>query len=400
MSEIKYLLVSSLAFVGSNAWSQTMSALQPVSSNNNAATQIDPLAAYKSYNEALDAGRIREAAGFAAQAWQAAEAKWGASNGNTAGLAYNAAWSSALIGKSAERLDAARRAVELAPGATQSYSLQEAQFLLGYAEYFATDAKDRPRAAAKLAQAALPVENTWEDFLVVNALVSAAFSGASVAQGRTTIAIAERALVALERVSPNDSENRVLALFARAQGRLISRTDQAEAVADLIQARVSYGRMRNPDDKGWGALAAWETAARSVVMSNNSSFSQTGSRISPRTSRPLKLTEEQERIINAPLEANGQDVDCEGVKRDRRVGADIQYPPGAARNFEVAGVILRHDMDVNGRVINARLLGAVPAGEFGEQALQAVRGWKYELPVNLPSQCLIGKNVSVNFVLG
>jgi TonB family protein len=400
MSKFKYLIVSSLALIGSNALAQATPALQPVSSNSSAPTQIDPLAMYKSYNEALDAGRVREAAGFATQAWQAAEAKWGASNPNTAGLAYNAAWSAALIGKSPDRLDAARRAVELAPRATASYSLDEAQFLLAYGEYFATDPKDRPIAAAKLAQAALPIEDKWSDFLIVNALTSSAFVGTPVAQGRTTVAIAERALAAIDRVSPNDKDNRTLALFARAQGRLIARVDQVEAVADLVQARVAYGPMRNPDDKAWGALAAWELAARSVVISNDAvSFTQTGSRISRPTSRPIDLTEAQSRIVDARSDFNEQEINCDGIKRTRRVGADIEYPPGAAKNLEVAGVVLRLDMDTSGRVIDARLLGAVPAGAFGESALRAVRSWKYDLPANVPSQCLIGRQVRVSFAL-
>lgn len=44
--------------------------------------------------------------------------------------------------------------------------------------------------------------------------------------------------------------------FWRARGRLMTRVDQEEAIADLIQARVAYGAMRGKDDKSWGTLAA------------------------------------------------------------------------------------------------------------------------------------------------
>jgi TonB family protein len=396
------ILLSSITLYGSAAWSQTPPLEQPISTSSNGVIQADPLVAYRSYTEAVIGGHLADAARFASEAWQAAEVKWGSANPNTAGLAYNAAWSAALIGKSAERLDAARRAVDLARTATDSYTSQEAQFLLAYAEFFATNATDRPKVAAKLAAAALPVEGTWNDYLIVNALVTSANIGSSATRGRNTAAIAERALAVIDRIAPSDSESKVMALFARAQGRLTGGFELEEAVADLIQARVAYGPIRRVDDKSWGSLAAWEMAARSVALSVNTQDSlTTGTRIARTTRRPLSITEEQAKVIYARIGADAvSDIDCSGVTRDRGVGREITYPANEEASLRVAGVVLRADMDANGHVINARLLGAVPEGRFGDNALAAVRTWKYKVPANVAPQCLRDRDIGVSFAIG
>lgn len=389
-------LALSAGMIGISAPAQAQVAL-PTSST---APVTDPIVAYTAYNNAVNAGKLADAARHAALAWQLAETKWGATNTNTAGLAFNAAWSAALVGKSAERIDAARRAVELSPRAPDAYSLPEAQFLLAYAEYFAAEAKDRQSAARKLATAALPVEGTWNDYLIVNALVTAANLGTGERFGRATVAVADRALVVIDRISPSDTENRALAYLARARGRLTAGIDREEAVADLIQARVAYGPMRGLDDKSWGALAAWEMASRSVVATANSIQQTTGTRIAPRTRRPLDMTKDQlKRVYAEPTDDPLNPLECEGIQRDNRVGDDIQYPIGAANDYRVAGVVLRLDMNPDGTVVAPRLLGVVPPGPFGDNALRAVQTWKYKLPANLPPACLKNKEVGVSFVI-
>jgi TonB family protein len=395
---IAALLALSLPCSGLNA--QTAPAAQLIASSSSATTEADPIALYKAYDEAMNANRLNEAASFATQAWQAAETKWGTSNPNTGPLAYNAAWSAALVGKSSERIDAARRAVELARGRTEGYTLPDAQFLLAYGEYFATPEKDRPSAAAKLAVAAVPVSTTWNDFLIVNALVTSANVGVGPSRARATIDIADRALASIDRLTPEDDNSRVMALFARAKGRLLTGRDREEAVADLVQARVVYGPMKVADDKTWGALAAWELAIRSVISTAQINQNYTGTRISPRTSRPIGLTPEQSRAIYTnPFSPRVAKEQCEGVDRIERVGSDIQYPFGAANDFKVAGVMVRTDMNEDGSATNTRLLGAVPAGEFGESALRAVRTWKYAMPVGVPAACRRDRDIAVSFVI-
>lgn len=400
---LKLALTMGLVFVPTQLLAQTAAttaAAASTSTSTSTSNNTDPMVPYRAYAAAVNSNNLADAARFGSEAWQLAEAKWGSTSANTAGLAYNAAWSAALAGKSSDRLDAAKRAVELAPIATESYSLQEAQFLLAYAEFFAIEQKDRDKAAPKLAAAALPVEATWNDYLLINALVNAAIMGSDRSRGGSTIAIADRALSAIDRLNPNDGNSRSLALLARAQGRLSQESDLEEAVADLIQARVAYGAMRTADDRTWGKLAAWEVASRSFLTTTENLRFTTGSRLTLRTKRPLDMTPEQAAIVFQ--RAGSLDIvegQCEGVKRINRVGDDIAYPTGEASNLRVAGVVIRFDLDATGNVINPRLLGAVPEGRFSDNAMRAIRTWRFALPANANPQCLKDKDISFSFTI-
>jgi TonB family protein len=398
----KLLISLSVISLGLSALPVFAQTTQMATTSATALAQDDPMVPYRAYREAVEKGELNQAATQAARAWQLAETKWGATNPNTAGLAYNAAWSAALIGKSAERLDAARRAVELAPQARESYDVKEAQFLLAYSEYFATKPEDRPKEAAKLAAAALPVETTWTDYLVVNALVQSLTNGMSETRGRQNVALADRTLAVIDRVAPNDKNARALTLLARGQARLLARVDTEEAVADLVQARVAYGYMRQPDDLTWGALGAWEMTARSIALTNDAfTQSQIGTRITRRTRRPLSMTEAQSREIMKNDANDTFDYSlCEGVKRNRRFGSEITYPAAEISALRVAGVMVRTDFTPDGRTTNVRLLGAVPTGAFGNNALAAVRTWRYTIPPNTPVQCMQNRDIGVSFALG
>jgi hypothetical protein len=385
-----------LAVFSSSAFAQSA----PLVQVTNPSINTDPIVAYNAYNEAVNAGKLADAARFATEAWQLGEAKWGSNSANTAGLAFNAAWSAALVGKSVERMDAARRAVELAPIATSSYSAQEAQFLLAYAEFFAADTNGRQAAARKLSAAALPVEGTWNDYLIINALVTSANLGSGRNYGRETIAIADRALAAIDRLSPNDTENRALAYLARAQGRLTAGIDREEALADVIQARVAYGPMRGVDDTSWGVLAAWEIAINSVLITTANIEMTTGTRVAPRSSRSLQMTPEQGKRVNfSPNDELTNPVECTGIVRIKRIGDEVIYPPSAINDYRVAGVLLRVNLNPDGSVVAPRLLGAVPAGAFADNAVRAISTWRYTIPANTPAACLKDKDVGVSFVI-
>lgn len=56
------------------------------------------------------------------------------------------------------------------------------------------------------------------------------------------------------------------------------------------------------------------------------------------------------------------------------------YPPDA-RDAGIEGyVVVRYDVDAEGRVRNARVVDAVPPGVFEESALQAVSRWRFRPP--------------------
>lgn len=82
-------------------------------------------------------------------------------------------------------------------------------------------------------------------------------------------------------------------------------------------------------------------------------------------------------------------------------GADPQYPP-AARAAGIEGeVTVRYDVTASGRVANAVVLAATPAGVFEEAALAAVSSWRFRPPTTRGQPSAAPGRVSVlRFRLG
>lgn len=58
-------------------------------------------------------------------------------------------------------------------------------------------------------------------------------------------------------------------------------------------------------------------------------------------------------------------------------GDALSYPE-AARSQGIQGeVVVRYDVSAEGRVANAQVVSAEPAGVFEQAALMAVRGWRF-----------------------
>ena len=58
-------------------------------------------------------------------------------------------------------------------------------------------------------------------------------------------------------------------------------------------------------------------------------------------------------------------------------GKDLLYPPQARAAGIEGRVLVRYDVTTEGRVENARIESAVPAGHFEAAALDAVRSWRF-----------------------
>jgi len=58
-------------------------------------------------------------------------------------------------------------------------------------------------------------------------------------------------------------------------------------------------------------------------------------------------------------------------------GAGPVHPPEARADGVEGVVAVRYDVDVDGTVINARVVNSEPAGVFDEAALRAVRSWRF-----------------------
>lgn len=58
-------------------------------------------------------------------------------------------------------------------------------------------------------------------------------------------------------------------------------------------------------------------------------------------------------------------------------GSGPVYPPTAKAEGTEGVVVVRYGVSIDGRVINARVDSAEPAGVFEDAALAAVRSWRY-----------------------
>lgn len=72
-------------------------------------------------------------------------------------------------------------------------------------------------------------------------------------------------------------------------------------------------------------------------------------------------------------------VGCAGAYRPLQFigGKDLLYPPQARAAGVQGHVLVRYDVTAEGRVENARIESAAPAGYFEAAALDAVRSWRF-----------------------
>jgi protein TonB len=58
-------------------------------------------------------------------------------------------------------------------------------------------------------------------------------------------------------------------------------------------------------------------------------------------------------------------------------GSAVIYPPEAQAKGIEGYVVVQYDVDANGRVINAAVVAAEPAGVFDAAALETVSSWRF-----------------------
>jgi TonB family protein len=79
-----------------------------------------------------------------------------------------------------------------------------------------------------------------------------------------------------------------------------------------------------------------------------------------------------------------------------------QVYPEAAKQQGIEGyVVVGYDVDVEGRVVGARVVRSEPAGVFDEAALNAVRSWRFNPPLaNGVKQPTLNLESTLTFKLG
>ena len=73
--------------------------------------------------------------------------------------------------------------------------------------------------------------------------------------------------------------------------------------------------------------------------------------------------------------------DCQGGSRLAAVDlAEPEYPRGAFRKGQQGWVVVRLDVDVDGKTRNVKVIDAQPRGPFDGAARRTVRSWRFEPP--------------------
>jgi hypothetical protein len=358
-------------------------------------TSNDPMIAYRAYDQAVAEGKLTDAAAYAQVAWKNAETTWGPTNANTAGLAFNAAWTLALIGKGPDALEPAKRAVELAEVGAKAYKASEAQFLLAYAEFEAATTRQLPKKAQAIDVAAQAVEGAWGDMLVADALLRASIHFSVTGRSSLGAKLAERSAAEVQRLNSKDVDRLALVNLARAVSKLSDQNKLLIAYEDILKARVAYGPMRQPDDPTWGALSAWQMVVNGLIQATNSANGGTASRIKWSRSEPRDMTEEEVAKVMSPK------PECAGFTKfkRKRVGRDIEPMQVGYFTVNLGGVQVLTDLAPDGRVIRPRVIGAVPDSSYAEATLNGISTWQFDLPANVPATCLKDYDISVVFTM-
>jgi hypothetical protein len=368
----------------------------PAFADSTNSTANDPMIAYRAYDQAVAEGKLTDAAAHAQVAWKNAETTWGPTNANTAGLAFNAAWSLALIGKAPEGLEPAKRAVELAEVGAKAYKASEAQFLLAYAEFEAAEQGQKRKKLDALDKAAKAIEGSWGDMLVADALTKASIFASVTGENKKGANLAERSLVEVQLLSPNDNTRLSMVHLARAISKLTDTRTFRAAHEDVIKARVLYGQRKASEDRIWGALSAWEGVVHGLIQSKSPTAHITGSRIGRSNTEPREYTDEETAkiFIDKPTE-------CDGFSKLKRkpVGRNIEPMRVSTFLVNLGGVHVVIDLSPDGRVLNPRVTGVVPDESYSEATLKGISTWQYELPANVPAACLKDYDITVVFTM-
>jgi len=359
-------------------------------------TSTDPMIAYRAYDQAVAEGKLTDAAAHAQVAWKNAEATWGPTNANTAGLAFNAAWSLALIGKAPDGLEPAKRAVELAEVGAKAYKASEAQFLLAFAEFEGAEQGQKRKKLDALDKAAKAIEGSWGDMLVADALTKASILASVNGESTKGANLAERSLAEVQLLSPNDNTRLSMVYLARAISKLADTRTFRAAHEDVIKARVLYGQRKAPEDRIWGMLSAWEMVVNGLIQSTSPTAHITGSRIGRSNTEPREYTDEEiaKIFIDKPNE-------CDGISKLKRkpVGRNIEPMRVSSFLVNLGGVHVVTDIAPDGRVLNPRVTGVVPGDSYAEATLKGISTWQYELPPNAPAACLKDYDITVVFTM-
>lgn len=184
----------------------------------------------------------------------------------------------------------------------------------------------------------------------------------------------EAVILSANLVGPEAKAVRAKAAIA-ATHALILKQEYLDAMSTMVAARRAYGPIMADSDPVWDGLLLWETIAQSSAPARLEA--QIGA---------LSLTDEEESALLGPkgLLCGADDA---SVSRNRGSGREPVYPVISWFSDLQGGVVMRSQIDLEGKVVSTRATAFAPTEGFAAAAENAVPTWSYRVLMSTPAIC-------------
>lgn len=338
----------------------------------------EPLAHYRAYEKALDAGDLASAAREARAAWEAAEQELG-DHRVSAVLAYNYGTLVAFEEPVSAR-DALLRAHQLQEEGLAELEEAELRLYLAFTE-FAVSGYER-REANRLRKALEAVEEQESGPVADRSAMWLRLASQDVADGqyRKALKSAAAAEAAVRSEVPDDYRSLAHTILIGGVARLVpaprnEKTVQA-AHNEFVRAQRLFPPQSDLDnfDPLLAQVLAWDAAADAalVTLGRDNYRDHQGARQKESPPVPETFAYQQE-----------SGIDCQPVEWAER--EPPRFPSRELRRGSIGAVFVGYRLGDDLRVRDARVLAEVPVEAFGDAALSAMSDWRAsELPAGGP----------------
>jgi tetratricopeptide (TPR) repeat protein len=352
-----------------------------------AKAQDDPMAHYDAYSAAMSEGRVDDAVAAGMAAWRAAESAWGDSR-ETAVLAYNIASLDVRLGRSADAVEPAARALQLAESgvAEDDVPVEDAALVLGLAEFGQTSGAsgaDHLRGGLE-GRGDAPAEI---DDLVALGWISLALEARGRERWKDATEHAREARMVAARLGPDFASLAVDAASMEAAAA-IEDSDWVAARGAYREALRAYPASAAPaTDPRLASLVAWEFATAMVLQTQFERQRRTGTNFDPRNGNERFEREGPVRLQQS----------CYSWVEPRR---EPVFPASQEWRGLFGAVVVTYDVNPSGALENVRVAATAPANlahQYSDEVMEDVPSWHATVAPNAADACLKNQTITFGF---
>jgi Gram-negative bacterial TonB protein C-terminal len=234
----------------------------------------------------------------------------------------------------------------------------------------------RPNIARQINRAVKQVEKTPETALIrAQALIALSQQAAKERRKDFALKSAQEAMALGAALSGPDGRAVRARASISASHALILKEEFQVAARTMVAARRSYGPLVIENDVVWDELLLWASITEASAPE----------RLKDQIDSESLPNEEALSLLGQRgILCAGQGL---GLKRKRNEGREPVYPVNSLYSGLQGGVVMRSNIDPDGRILSTRATAFAPADGFAAAAENAVPTWVYEMPTNLPASC-------------